>query len=117
MSDDCATSRRPSPRPPVMQDSTRSLLPPAGLPGCATLAVFAHALPNVTAERSQIRQPPPRLAASSAVDSTTTKAFQTRSADCSRHWEALVPKRLGADARRSRGNGPHLRPARPDRVS
>ena len=38
------------------------LAPAAGLPGCATLAVFAHALPNVTAERSQIRQPPPRLA-------------------------------------------------------
>jgi hypothetical protein len=36
--------------------------PAAGLPGCKTLAVFAHALPNVTAERSQIRQPPPRLA-------------------------------------------------------
>ena len=38
------------------------LAPAAGLPGCITLAVFAHALPNVAAERSQIRQPPPRLA-------------------------------------------------------
>jgi hypothetical protein len=38
------------------------LAPAAGLPGCTTLAVFAHALPGVTAERSQIRQPPPRLA-------------------------------------------------------
>lgn len=38
------------------------LAPAAGLPGCKTLAVFAHALPHVTAERSRIRQPPPRLA-------------------------------------------------------
>jgi hypothetical protein len=38
------------------------LAPAAGLPGCQTLAVFAHALPNITPERSQIRQPPPRLA-------------------------------------------------------
>jgi RES domain-containing protein len=38
------------------------LAPAAGLPGCTTLAVFAHALPGVTAERSQIRQTPPRLA-------------------------------------------------------
>ena len=38
------------------------LAPAAGLPGCTTLAVFAEALRNVTAERSQIRQPPPRLA-------------------------------------------------------
>jgi RES domain-containing protein len=38
------------------------LAPAAGLPGCTTLAVFAHALPKVAAERSQVRQPPPRLA-------------------------------------------------------
>lgn len=38
------------------------LAPAAGLPGCTTLAVFAEALRNVTAERSQVRQPPPRLA-------------------------------------------------------
>jgi hypothetical protein len=35
----------------------------AALPGCITLAVFAHALSaTVTAERSEVRQPPPRLA-------------------------------------------------------
>ncbi len=38
------------------------LAPAAGLPGCTTLAVSAEALRNVTAGRSQIRQPPPRLA-------------------------------------------------------
>jgi RES domain len=38
------------------------LAPAAALPGCETLAVFALALPNITAERSQVRQPPPRLA-------------------------------------------------------
>lgn len=38
------------------------LAPAAALPGCETLAVFAHALPAVTAERSEVRQPPPRLA-------------------------------------------------------
>lgn len=31
----------------------------AALPGCQTLAVFVHALPNVDAERSEVRQPPP----------------------------------------------------------
>lgn len=39
------------------------LAPAAALPGCQTLAVFAHALEaKVTAERSEVRQPPPRLA-------------------------------------------------------
>ncbi|WP_082169214.1 RES family NAD+ phosphorylase [Mycolicibacterium chlorophenolicum] len=38
------------------------LAPAAALPGCHTLAVFVHALPNVDAERSEVRQPPPRLA-------------------------------------------------------
>jgi hypothetical protein len=39
------------------------LAPAAALPGCETLAVFAHALSaRVTAERSEVRQPPPRLA-------------------------------------------------------
>lgn len=38
------------------------LAPAAALPGCETLAVFIHALPNVDAERSEVRQPPPRLA-------------------------------------------------------
>jgi RES domain-containing protein len=38
------------------------IAPAAALPGAETLAVFAHALPNVTAERSELRQPPPRLA-------------------------------------------------------
>lgn len=38
------------------------LAPAVALPGCQTLAVFAHALPMVTAERSVVRQPPPRLA-------------------------------------------------------
>lgn len=39
------------------------LAPAAALPGCRTLAVFADALSaNVTAERSAVRQPPPRLA-------------------------------------------------------
>ena len=31
-------------------------------PRCETLAVFVHTLPNVTAEPSEVRQPPPRLA-------------------------------------------------------
>lgn len=38
------------------------LAPAAALPGRQTLAVFARALPKVRAERSEIRQPPPRLA-------------------------------------------------------
>ena len=38
------------------------LAPAAALPDRETLAVFAHALPSVQAERSEIRQPPPRLA-------------------------------------------------------
>jgi RES domain-containing protein len=38
------------------------LAPAAALPGCQTLAVFVHALPAVKAERSEVRQPPPRLA-------------------------------------------------------
>jgi hypothetical protein len=38
------------------------LAPAAALPGRQTLAVFARALPKVHAERSEIRQPPPRLA-------------------------------------------------------
>lgn len=38
------------------------LAPAAALPGCETLAVFAHALSKVRPERSEIRQPPPRLA-------------------------------------------------------
>jgi hypothetical protein len=38
------------------------LAPAAALPGCQTLAVFAHVLSTVDAERSEIRQPPPRLA-------------------------------------------------------
>lgn len=38
------------------------LAPAAALPGGETLAVFVHALPNVEAERSEVRQPPPRLA-------------------------------------------------------
>lgn len=38
------------------------LTPAAALPGCETLAVFVHALPRIDAERSEVRQPPPRLA-------------------------------------------------------
>jgi hypothetical protein len=38
------------------------LAPAAALRGCETLAVFAQALPSITAERSEVRQPPPRLA-------------------------------------------------------
>lgn len=38
------------------------LAPAAALPGCETLAVFVNALSNVRAERSEVRQPPPRLA-------------------------------------------------------
>jgi hypothetical protein len=39
------------------------LAPAAALPGCETLMVFAHALSaKVMAERSEVRQPPPRLA-------------------------------------------------------
>jgi RES domain-containing protein len=38
------------------------LAPAAALPGGETLAVFVQALPSITAERSEVRQPPPRLA-------------------------------------------------------
>ncbi|MGV0787673.1 RES family NAD+ phosphorylase [Mycolicibacterium sp. XJ2] len=38
------------------------LAPSAALLGCETLAVFCHALPQVTADRSKVRQPPPRIA-------------------------------------------------------
>jgi RES domain-containing protein len=38
------------------------LAPAAALPGRQTLVVFVHAFPKVHAERSEIRQPPPRLA-------------------------------------------------------
>lgn len=38
------------------------LAPAAALPDRQTLAVFAHALPSVQSERSEVRQPPPRLA-------------------------------------------------------
>jgi len=38
------------------------LAPAVALPGCQTLAVFAHALAKVTAQRSVVQQPPPRLA-------------------------------------------------------
>lgn len=38
------------------------LAPAAALPGRRTLAVFAHAVSSVRAERSEVRQPPPRLA-------------------------------------------------------
>lgn len=38
------------------------LAPAAALPGRETLAVFAHALSSVHPERSEVRQPPPRLA-------------------------------------------------------
>lgn len=38
------------------------LAPAAALPGCETLAVFVHALRNVNAGRSEVRQPPPRIA-------------------------------------------------------
>jgi RES domain-containing protein len=38
------------------------LAPAAALRGCETLAVFAQPLPSITAERSEVRQPPPRLA-------------------------------------------------------
>jgi RES domain-containing protein len=61
VSDDCAT-------PQTIAAAARDagfdgvLAPAAALPGCETLAVFAHALPGVQAERSKVRQPPPRLA-------------------------------------------------------
>lgn len=38
------------------------LAPAAALLGRQTLAVFAHVLPSVEAERSEVRQPPPRIA-------------------------------------------------------
>lgn len=38
------------------------LAPAAALPERETLAVFAHALPLVQADRSEVRQPPPRMA-------------------------------------------------------
>lgn len=38
------------------------LAPAVALPGGTTLVVFAHALLKVKAERSEVRQPPPRLA-------------------------------------------------------
>lgn len=61
VSDDYATTQ-------AIADTARDagfdavLAPAAALPGCETLAVFVHALPKVDAERSEVRQPPPRLA-------------------------------------------------------
>jgi hypothetical protein len=61
VSDDCATTQ-------AIASAARDagfdavLAPAAALPGCETLAVFVHALPNIKAERSEVRQPPPRLA-------------------------------------------------------
>lgn len=60
VSDDCATTQ-------AIATAARDagfdavLAPAAALPDCETLAVFVHALPNVEAERSEVRQPPPRL--------------------------------------------------------
>jgi RES domain-containing protein len=61
VSDDCVTTQ-------AIASAARDagfdavLAPAAALPGCESLAVFVHALPNVKAERSEVRQPPPRLA-------------------------------------------------------
>lgn len=61
VSDDCAATQNIA---SAARDAgfDAVLAPAAALPGCETLAVFAHALSNVTAERSEVRQPPPRLA-------------------------------------------------------
>jgi RES domain-containing protein len=61
LSEDCATTQAIA---AAARDAGFEgvLAPAAALPGCQTLAVFAHALPGVKAERSEIRQPPPRLA-------------------------------------------------------
>lgn len=61
VSDDCATAQAIACAARVVGFDA-VLAPAAALPGCETLAVFAHALLNVTAERSEVRQPPPRLA-------------------------------------------------------
>jgi RES domain-containing protein len=61
VSDDCATTQ-------AIATAARAagfdavLAPAAALPGGETLAVFVDALPSVHAERSEVRQPPPRLA-------------------------------------------------------
>jgi hypothetical protein len=61
VSDDCAITRAIA---AAARDAGFDgvLAPAAALPGCETLAVFVHALPTVKAERSEVRQPPPRLA-------------------------------------------------------
>lgn len=61
VSDDCATTQKIA---CAARDAgfDAVLAPAAALPGCETLAVFVHALSNVTPERSEVRQPPPRLA-------------------------------------------------------
>jgi RES domain-containing protein len=61
VSDDCATTQTIA---AAARDAgfDAVLAPSAALPGCETLAVFAHALPDVKAERSEVRRPPPRLA-------------------------------------------------------
>ncbi len=61
VSDDCATTQTIA-RAARDAGFDAVLAPAAALPGCETLAVFVQALPNVTAERSKVRQPPPRLA-------------------------------------------------------
>lgn len=61
ISDDCVTTQNIA---AAARDAGFDglLAPAAALPGCETLAVFAHALPGVRPERSEVRQPPPRLA-------------------------------------------------------
>ena len=61
VSDDCAATQ-------ALAGAARDagfdaiLAPAAALPGCKTLAVFVHALSKLIPERSEVRQPPPRLA-------------------------------------------------------
>ena len=61
VSDDCATTQNIA-CAACDAGFDAVLAPAAALPGCEALAVFVHALSSVTAERSEVRQPPPRLA-------------------------------------------------------
>ena len=74
------------------------LAPAAALSGCKTLAMFADALPAaVTAKRSEVRQPPPRLAdllplirPHEDVSDTVRRLLITRTA-CGRGDPAATP--------------------------
>jgi hypothetical protein len=72
------------------------LAPAAALPDRSTLAVFARSMPSVQAERSEVRQPPPRLA-----DLLPLIRPHERVPDAVRRFYRTLA-RAGADAIRSR---------------